>query len=160
MHARAFLIRRYRASDREEVRHLHDAALHEVGAHLGNGGWDRDLDDIENVYLKSGGEFLVGVVDGEVVAMGAMRRTDKERAEVKRMRVRPALQGRGFGQRLLSALEERAAVLGYVSLCLDTTVGQSVARRLYEKNGYKETGRAEVRPFECVLYEKSLGKER
>ena len=53
-------IRRYEPTDKRAVRRLHDDALNEVGAHLGPGTWDDDLDDIEGVYLASGGEFLVG----------------------------------------------------------------------------------------------------
>lgn len=153
-----FRIRRYTASDYESVWTLHNAALHEVGAHLGSGPWDDDLHDIESVYLESGGEFLVGTLAGEIVAMGAVRKTEADRAELKRMRVAPKLQGRGFGQRILRALEERAVVLGYMSLHLDTTVQQIAARRMYEKNGYRETGRGEIGPFECVFFEKEFGK--
>ena len=56
-------IRRYREGDREAVRLLHDEALYEVGAHLGEGPWDEDLDRIESEYLHDGGEFLVGELD-------------------------------------------------------------------------------------------------
>ena len=57
-------IRRYEPRDKRAVRRLHDDALNEVGAHLGSGPWDDDLDEIESVYLDQGGEFLVGVLDG------------------------------------------------------------------------------------------------
>jgi len=133
---------------------LHDDALNGVGAHLGTGPWDDDLDDVEGVYLHSGGEFLVGILEGEVVAMGALQRVSPEAAEVKRMRVRPGLQGRGFGQFMLDALHRCARELGFSSLRLDTTVQQRVARHLYTKNGYRETGRGKVGPFDCVFYER------
>jgi GNAT superfamily N-acetyltransferase len=133
---------------------LHDDALNEVGAHLGAGPWDEDLDDIEGVYLGSGGEFLVGILKGEVVAMGAIKRVSPDAAEVKRMRVRPGLQGRGYGQAMLDALHRRAADLGYTSLHLDTTVQQRAARSLYLKNGYREVRRGSLGPFECVFYER------
>jgi len=97
-------IRRYGPGDKRAVRRLHDDALNEVGAHLGSGPWDDDLDQIETIYLDQGGEFLVGVLDGKIVAMGALMRISQERAELKRMRVRPGLQGRGYGQALLDAL--------------------------------------------------------
>ena len=42
-------VRRYVPKDKRAVRRLHDDALNEVGAHLGSGGWDADLDDIEDV---------------------------------------------------------------------------------------------------------------
>ena len=147
-------IRRYRPSDKRAVRRLHDDALNEVGAHPGAGPWDDDLDDIEGVYLDLGGEFLVGILEGEVVAMGAIRRVSPDAAEVKRMRVRPGLQGRGYGQTLLDALHRRAANLDYTTLHLDTTVQQRAARHLYTKNGYREAGRGKVGPFDCVFYER------
>lgn len=150
-------IRRYEPDDREAVRRLHDEALNDVGAHLGDGYWDADLDAIESVYLRDGGEFLVGVLEGRVVAMGALRRDPDGRAWITRMRVAPRLQGRGIGQTLLDGLHRRAAELGYETLHLDTTVGQTAARRLYEKNGYTETGRGTVGPFECLYYERKSG---
>jgi ribosomal protein S18 acetylase RimI-like enzyme len=136
---------------------LHDDALNDVGAHPKTGPWDADLDAIESVYLENGGEFLVGVLGDEVVAMGALRRDPGGRAWITRMRVSPRLQGRGIGQTLLDALHRRAEELGYESLHLDTTVGQTAARRLYEKNGYRETGRGQVGPFECLYYERTCG---
>lgn len=150
-------IRRYGPADREAVRRLHDEALNDVGAHLGDGGWDADLDHIESVYLRDGGEFLVGVLEGWVIAMGALRLDPDGRAWITRMRVAPRLQGRGIGQTLLDRLHRRAAELGHGTLYLDTTVGQAAARRLYEKNGYTQTGRGTVGPFECLYYERKSG---
>ena len=147
-------IRRYEPGDKRAVRWLHDDALNEVGAHLGTGPWDDDLDEIEGVYLESGGEFLVGILEGEVIAMGAIKRVSPDAAEVKRMRVRPGLQGRGYGQAMLDALHRRAAGLGYSTLHLDTTVQQRAARRLYLKNGYREVGRGSIGPFDCIFYER------
>lgn len=153
----AVAFRRYKPADREAVWNLHNEALHDVGAHLGNGRWDSDLDAIESVYLEDGGEFLVGVLKGEVVAMGALRRDSEGRALITRMRVAPNLQGRGIGQKLLDALHRRAAELGHRTLRLDTTVQQTAAQRLYERNGYRETGRGTVGPFECLYYERKSG---
>ncbi len=153
----AIAIRRYRPGDREAVRNLHDVALNDVGAHLGTGPWDADLDAVESVYLEDGGEFLVGVLGGEVVGMGALRRDPDGRAWITRMRVSPRLQGQGIGQSFLDRLHRRAEELGYTTLHLDTTVGQVAAQRLYEKNGYRETGWGRVGPFEGLYYERRSG---
>ena len=155
MKATGLRIRRYEPEDREAVWRLHNEALDEVGAHLGNGPWDDDLHGIEAAYLEAGGEFLVGVLDGRVVAMGALRRVSPEEAEVKRMRVEPALQGRGYGQALLDALHRRAAGLGYSTLRLDTAVRQRATRSLYERNGYQESRRGRIGQFDCVFYERN-----
>jgi len=149
-------VRRYEPKDKRAVRRLHDEALNEVGAHLGSGSWDEDLDDIESVYLGSGGEFLVGILDGKIVAMGALMRISPRKAELKRMRVRPGLQGLGYGQILLDALHRRAAELGYSTLRLDTTVQQRAAQSLYLKNGYHESGRGVIGPFDCIFYEREI----
>ncbi len=155
MKATGLRIRRYEPEDREAVWRLHNEALDEVGAHLGNGPWDDDLHGIEAAYLEAGGEFLVGVLDGRVVAMGALRRGSPEVAEVKRMRVEPALQGCGHGQTLLDALHRRAVELGYSTLRLDTAVRQRAARSLYERNGYRESRRGRIGQFDCVFYERN-----
>ncbi|MEO8288013.1 MAG: GNAT family N-acetyltransferase [Chloroflexota bacterium] len=151
-------IRRYRAEDHDEVWNLHNAALWKVGAHAGNGSWDDDLHRIEEVYLDNGGEFLVGLLDGRVIAMGAIKRSSPERAEVKRMRVHPDHQRKGLGQQILSALQARAIELGYTTLHLDTAVIQTAAQQLYLKNGFHETGRTVLAGFDAILFEKTIAQ--
>jgi len=147
-------IRRYRPEDREIVLRLHEIGLRETGTFVEGWDLDEDLLDIEGAYLNDSGEFLVGVLGGRIVAIGALKRIAPGRAEIKRMRVDPAFQRRGFGQTMLDALEERATELGYTTLHLDTTVQQQAAQRLYTKNGYREVRRDRMGPFECVFYEK------
>src|SRR5207248_151977 len=149
-------LRRYTSADQDAVEHLHVFAIQQTGAYLGRGPWDDDVYAIEEVYLKKQGEFLVGECDGLLVAMGALKRTSPERAEIKRMRVHPDYQGRGYGQLILEELEARARSLGYQSLHLDTSVLQIPAQKLYEKNGFREVGRDIYGQIEVILYEKQL----
>ena len=160
-----FTLRRYTSADQEAVEHLHVFAIQQAGAYLGRGPWDDDVYAIEEVYLKNQGEFLIGECDGLLVAMGALKRTSLEYAEIKRMRVHPEYQGRGYGQLILDALETRARALGYQTLHLDTSILQIPAQRLYEKNGYREVGRDKYQQqagrdtyqqLEVILYEKQL----
>ena len=65
-------IRRYDPADREAIWELHNLALNLIGAHGGNGEWDADLHSIGEQYLDAGGEFIVGLVDERIVAMGAL----------------------------------------------------------------------------------------
>ncbi len=150
-------IRQYQQTDQEAVWALHHFALGETGADLGSGPWDEDLHHIEQVYLKNQGEFLVGECSGRIVAMGALKRTTHERAEIKRMRVHPDFQRRGFGQMILLALEARAVALGYAVLHLDTTTLQVAAQQLYRKNGYQqlETTRV-IKGLTLLFFEKSI----
>lgn len=153
------LLRRYEPRDLEQVWWLHVEPLRATGAYLGH-NWYDDLRDIQGVYLEPGGEFLVGALPGDpdrLLAMGALRRTGEASAEVKRMRVHPEAQGRGYGRQMLVALEARAAELGFTLLHLDTSTLQMPARQLYESAGYVEVRRAFIRDLEVIFYEKHLG---
>jgi ribosomal protein S18 acetylase RimI-like enzyme len=147
-------IRHYQPSDQDFVWALHRLALEDTGIDVTHGSWDEDLYRIEAAYLESGGEFLVGTLDRHIVAMGALRRTAADRAEIKRMRVHPDFQRRGFGQAILDTLEARAQELGYETLHLDTSTQQTAAQQFYVKNGYVETGREERGRFTLIFYEK------
>ncbi|MGA9112193.1 MAG: GNAT family N-acetyltransferase [Candidatus Dormiibacterota bacterium] len=149
-------IRRYRDADHDAVWELHNLALHLVGAHAGNGPWDDDLHHIGEVYLQAGGEFLVGELAGRIVAIGALRRHDETTAEVKRMRVHPAVQRCGHGRTVLRRLEARALQLGFRRLFLDTTERQLAAIALYRSEGFTETGRGHVLGFPCIFFAKEL----
>lgn len=151
-----FTLRCYEPADREAVEYLHVYAIQQTGAYLGRGPWDDDVYAIEEVYLKKQGAFLIGECDGQFVAMGALKRTNPARAEIKRMRVHPDYQGRGYGQLILDKLEACARALGYQTLHLDTSILQIPAQRLYEKNGFREVGRAVYQDLEVILYEKQL----
>ena len=149
-------IRRYQESDHDQVWSLHNLALHSTGAHAGNGPWDDDLYRVEKVYLDYGGEFLVGLQGGMIVAMGALKRSSGDRVEIKRMRVHPEFQRRGFGREILRRLEARAIELGYTTSHLDTTTQQVAAQKLYAQSGYSEIGRTTSGQFDVILYEKRL----
>ena len=141
----------------EVVIHLQNVALEAAGAHVGNGPWDSDLLNIEGVYLENNGAFLVGLLDGQIVAMGALRKISDEKGEIKRMRVLPQFQRQGFGQAILDVLEKEAVERGYKTLCLDTTVLQVAAQKMYLKDGYSEVRRTKQGfPFEMIFYEKRL----
>jgi len=149
-------IRRYRSEDFEAVWEMHFEGLDAVGTRIEDPSLDEDLGRIEEVYLAGGGEFLVGTVGGRTLAMGALKRTSGRRAEVKRMRVRPGCWRRGYGREMLSALERRAAELGYVTLHLDTTVGQTPRGGCTGRTGSAGGTPRPLGGFECVFYEKDL----
>lgn len=163
------IIRRYDRSDHAAVLALHRTALAEVGLRPGDGiYYDDDLDRIEEIYLRGGGDFLVGEIpcSGEgLVAMGglrAVRSDDHVRpapgavAEMVRLRVHPRWQRRGHGGALVLAIEERARELGYRVLRGDTTERQRAALSLYGRSGWRETGRRVIGGIVNIYGEKRL----
>ena len=150
-------IRRYLVSDRDAVLKLHLQALEPTGAMLPGGPWnDDDLNDIEKEYINNGSDFLVGILDGKIVCMGALKKKTDTIAEIKRMRVSPGYQRRGLAKVVLSRLEARAHQLGYTQLVLDTTTKQIPAQKLYEKNGYHQVGKTSYAGLEITFYEKKI----
>ncbi|QPV62090.1 GNAT family N-acetyltransferase [Halosimplex litoreum] len=155
-------IRRYRAGDGERVRELNREAMAETPEWVVDAP-DTDLDDVRDHYLEAGGEFLVGEVDRretsngerggtirepdcEIVATGAVEPLDGWMAdrfdaaagtgELSRVRVDPAMQGRGFGTRIVEELARRARRRGYRALVLNTGADNEQARGFYESLGY------------------------
>jgi GNAT superfamily N-acetyltransferase len=150
-------IRRYVPDDLPAVFALHKECLAQVGLEPGDGVYyDDDFARMEEVYLRSGGEFLVGEVRDEVAAMAGLRRTSDVTAEMVRLRVRPDEQGKGYGAAMVTVLEERAVELGYRLLRADTTVKQPVALELYRSFGWRETDRRITGETVTVYFEKAL----
>ena len=83
------------------------------------------------------GAFLVVYQDGVPVGCGAVRRLDKETAELKRMYVVPAVRRKGLGRRLVAALEIEARSLGVQRLVLETGIRQAAALALYRAIGFQ-----------------------
>jgi putative acetyltransferase len=88
-------------------------------------------------FREAGGVFVVGRLADSAVACGALRPIDAGAVEVKRMYVRDAHRGRGFGRAMLAALEEIAIERGYQVVRLETGDRLPEAIALYESAGYQ-----------------------
>lgn len=151
-------IRRFREEDLEAVKSLNIESIQEFGDSFRRPTFP-DLDNIEEVYLKNNGEFIVAINNRKVVAIGGLKKLSDERVEVRRMRVHPNFQRQGIGKIILGKLEQRARELGYKVLELDTSINQPGAQEFCRKNGYLETkreGQNEGWPVETIFYEKRL----
>ncbi len=70
--------------------------------------------------------------------MGGIRPTDQYQAEIKYVRVHPAIRRRGCGRLLVRALEEAASKLGFHQLHLDSAANQPEAVAFYRSLGHEE----------------------
>jgi GNAT superfamily N-acetyltransferase len=146
-------VRRFATGDARAVHALDDGTASAAGA---RGRGDEDLDSVAASYLEDGGEVLVGILDGRLIAVGALRHVTDAVAELNRMRVHPGFQRGGFGRTILARLEHRASELGYRTLRLHTPAIQTAAQRLYSTAGYREVGRGQLAGTEVVYFEKTL----
>jgi putative acetyltransferase len=82
--------------------------------------------------------FLVARSHGDPVGCGGLRPIEPGLVEIKRMYVRPAARGGGFGKLILQALEDEARALGAERVVLETGVAQPESIGLYQRFGYVE----------------------
>jgi GNAT superfamily N-acetyltransferase len=147
---------RYRDDYREPMLTLHRRAR--VGFSLGmsQSEDEADLVAIDQVYLRDGGEFLLGFINEKLVAMGGFQRLSDMTAELRRMRVERELQGRGYGSQLLRELERIAFQSGIRTVCLNAARRRPLTLEFYRKHGYQETGRGSYGEVETVQFSKPL----
>lgn len=149
-------LRSYREEDYQSVWDLHSLALEKVEVHRGEGKWNDDLRNIPSFYQEHRGEFIVGCLEKQIVAMGAFKPVSKQEAQIRQMLVHPDLQQRGYGHQLLEYLETLAVKSGFTTLTLHTTSIQIVAQRFYASNGYVETKRQPWRGVERIYFVKTI----
>jgi DNA-binding MarR family transcriptional regulator/GNAT superfamily N-acetyltransferase len=103
------------------------------------------------------GAFLIMTLHGEAVGCGGLKRLSEERAYIKRMWISPAVRGLRLGRRLLEALEQKAANLGYRIVCLETHKSLEEAQRLYRSAGYRKVEPFNDDPYADLWFERTLG---
>lgn len=150
----ALEVRRFEAADAQAVREVHHLASTEAGADLGRADRTEGFDS--TTYVDDGGECLVGLCDGRLVATGALRHVTDKVAELERITVHPSFQRRGFARLILIRLEDRARELGYRRLRLHTTVTQTAAQRLCQTAGYRQVARGQLAGAEVVYFARSM----
>lgn len=81
---------------------------------------------------------VVGYLEGQPVACGAIKEYQQGIVEVKRMYVKNESRGFGLGYMLLEELEKWSLELGCQKCVLETGIKQLEAIGLYKKAGYKQ----------------------
>lgn len=152
------VIRAWEPRDREVCCEIIANVLAEHGLDWEAKGADRDVIDVESAYRN--GEFWViedlptAYVVG-TAAFYAVPARGFDVVEIRKMYLRPCVRGIGLGSFLLSALETRAAQLGFRTAIVETASVLAEACRLYRHSGY--TPSKNIHTARCdVVLEKSL----
>jgi GNAT superfamily N-acetyltransferase len=85
------------------------------------------------------GDDAVDPAAAKPVGLGALKPVDAVTAEVKRMYVRPTVQGQGVGRALLEQLLDDARTEGYEVARLETFPFMTRALALYRSLGFQDT---------------------
>jgi len=114
--------------------------------------FDRELTEIRVQYGPAEGGILILRVDGRPAGCVAVRRFEKDKAELKRMYVRPANRGQGLGRRLGEEALALAKRLGYQAIRLDTLPQMGKALALYASFGFVEIPAYRFNPVPGAKY--------
>lgn len=115
-------------------------------------GFDEELKILETMYSAGAGGILLGKIDNRFVACVAIRRINKDMAELKRMFVQPAFRQKGYGKILLEKAIELAKACNYTTIRLDTLNYMTPAIELYKKSGFKEIPAYYHNPNSTAVY--------
>lgn len=105
-------------------------------------GFEAEVATLPGAYAPPRGCLLLAGPPGAAFGCIALRPLDAAcvaaSAEVKRLYVRAAQRGAGWGRRLACTLRDQARAMGYRELKLDTLAWMTAARALYAELGFRE----------------------
>lgn len=134
-----FLIRNWEKGDRTRAASVISYVLSEYGLGWEPNGADKDVLQVEECYLATGGEFWVIEHENQLVGTGAyypIKRGEKA-VEIRKMYLLSSVRGLGLGKYLLQQLEAAIAARGFQQIWIETASVLVEAIKLYESNGYK-----------------------
>ena len=127
----------------------------EGAAHFCFGKLQEEVDGLPDGYRKQGGEMLLAYADVEAAGCVTYRGITNISGgcEMKRLWVRPAFRGLGFGERLVLAGIEQAAQAGFEAMYLDTFPGtMKSAYDMYRRLGFAPCDPYNDSRFEGVVF--------
>lgn len=110
-------------------------------------------------FAPPNGLFLILQRDGQTIGGGAFMRYDAQTAEFKRIWTRGDLRRQGLARKVVLALEDHAAKLGYSRVYLTTGFRQPEAKALYLGLAYRPLFDPDLPPelYATLPFEKHIG---
>lgn len=129
--------RRARNGDSEIIKRILKTTLDEYNINLPENYSFADIENLEEDYLQSGGEFMVLLRGQKIIGFFALRPSGNNQVELKRLYLKADERGRGLGKHLLNMALKIAKESGYVRIHLETSSKFVEAVALYRKFGFK-----------------------
>ena len=127
----------YDVSYKQRVFEFTGRCFEELGKKFDPSGRHSFYNEIENAF-----EVFYCLTDQDkVIGTVALKKIDDLTVELKALYLDHDYRGKGFGRRLINKVIEDAKMHGFKSIVLDSMLQYKDALRLYEKAGFKHTGR-------------------
>src|SRR6185436_10996176 len=124
--------------------------------------FEKELANLPGDYAAPEGRLLLAYEDIQLAGCVALRRSDQEVCEMKRLFLREEFRGRGLGRQLIEAIIQEAKEIGYERVRLDTLPPKmNDAIALYRSYGFKQTAPYYDNPVAGAIFmELDLREER
>ena len=140
-------------ADLDAARRLFRAYAESLDFDLCFQDFESELDALPGDYAPPDGALLLAEADNTIAGCVALRPMDDDSTcEMKRLYVEPPFRGEGVGRALATAIVDKARVLGYDVMRLDTVKSMTAARRLYASLGFEERNSYYHNPLPDVVY--------
>jgi carbonic anhydrase len=131
------VIRAAEPQDLPEIRQMMAEYQQWLGLDLSFQHFAHEVASLPGEYAAPAGALFIALRGIDAQGMIALRRLDRERAEMKRLFVRPVARGDGLGRALAHRVIVEARTLGYRAIVLDTLPVMHEAHGLYAALGFR-----------------------
>jgi putative acetyltransferase len=115
--------------------------------------FEQELAGLPGDYSPPHGRLLLAAYEGQLAGCVALHEWESGICEMKRLYLRPAFRGKGFGRVLAEAIIAEARNIGYQRMRLDTIVPiMKDAVEMYRKLGFREIAPYRSNPIAGAMY--------
>ncbi len=143
--------------DYDDLRFMFLEYEKDLGFNLSFQDFNNELNELKTMYAYPDGAAYLVRRNSTVIGCIAVRKLEPQVAEIKRMFVREAARGKGYGKLLLDCALIACRELGYKRARLDTLDYMKPAIQAYKNAGFYEIAAYRHNPFDnAVFMEKVL----
>ena len=135
-----------------EVRKLFEEYASSLEISLDFQNFDEELANLPGDYEPPEGCLLIALWGGQVAGCVGLRRLGGDTCEMKRLFTQAQYRGLGVGRALCEAVIEKARIMGYESMRLDTLPSMVAARELYKSLGFMDIEPYRYNPVEGTTF--------